>query len=339
MVYPLKMRPYFRHGEETPWGGHALADIFGKNLPDEMTGESLEVSAFPHIPSVITNGALMGMTFSEALSIWGEDLSGLPSGSVYPLLVKLLDAREMLSVQVHPGDEYAKAHENQLGKSESWVVLSAPRGSKLVYGVETKGRPLSEWVAEGRLEEVLRFIEVSPGDVLYIPHGLVHALGHGIMVYEVQQSSNVTYRFYDWGRTSANGKPRELHTQKALDVTREDLKLFPVRGATILSEGGCRTAYISEENFELWRFNVSGAMPLDSGRLLMLTTLGDCRITWPNGALELAAGESILVPAALEGAKIEGRTHVLCSTTPDRDSLRAKLGYRAADVAGLMGSI
>lgn len=334
MVYPLKMIPCFRHGSSTPWGGRALADVFGKDIPDDHTGESLETSALAGLESVVENGELAGQTLSEALELWGAELTGSQEPG-FPLLVKLLDAREMLSVQVHPGDEYARVHEGKLGKTEAWVVLFAPRGSKLVYGVDLKGVPLGQYVVEDRLEDALTWLPVSPGDVLYIPHGMVHALGNGIMVYEVQQASDVTYRFWDWGRLDKDGNPRQLHTRKALDVTRCDLRLPKIEGATTLREGGSATFFICDDNFELSRLNVAGRMPLPGGRMLLLTALGDCNLTWPEGEISLGPGQSAVIPAALEGAAIAGRLPVLCVAAPDRQALREALGYRAGNVAGL----
>lgn len=335
-MYPLKMQPYYRHGEETPWGGSALGAMFGKDIPDNRTGESLEISALEGMESTVSNGEYAGKTVSEMIALWGEGLTGLPEGTKFPLLMKLLDAREMLSVQVHPGDAYAMANDGKLGKTEAWVVLWAPRGSKLVYGIEKSETPLREAMERGETEQILRWIDVAPGDVLYIPHGLVHALGDGIVVYEIQQSSDATYRFWDWGRTGANGQPRELHKEKALDVTRPALNPSKVKGATLLAQGGSKTAYISDANFELWRLNIAGTMPLESGQMLFLTPLGECRLRWPEGALDLRPGDSVLIPAGLEGVSIAGQLTALCSTTPDRQALKDALGYRAGDVAGLM---
>jgi len=339
MLYPLKMLPYFRHGEETPWGGHALGDYFGKPIPDDRTGESLEISALPGRESVVENGPLTGMNLATVLEKWGKDLTGDVEG--FPLLLKLLDAREMLSVQVHPDDAYAHEHENgKLGKTEAWLVIAAERGAKLVYGVNAKdSEELRAQVEAGKLEESLRWVNVQPGDVLYIPHGCVHALGGGIVIYEIQQSSDVTYRFWDWGRVGKDGQPRALHTQAALDVSRPQLKLDKLPGATLITTGGSKTAYISDANFELWRLNVAGDMPLESGRMLLLTALGEAEVKWADGSFTLNPGESCLVPAALEGVSVCGRTAVMCATTPDRPSLREALGYRAELVAGLTKDI
>ena len=335
MVYPLKMKPYFRHGEDTPWGGSALKTLFGKDIPDDRTGEALEVSALPGRESVIENGPLAGLTLTAAIEKWGHDLTGPVEG--FPLLLKLLDARDMLSVQVHPDDEYAGKNEGgKLGKTEAWLVLSAEPGAKLVYGVDVDtSEDLVKAVEEGRLQDSMRWITVLPGDVLYIPHGCVHALGGGIVIYEIQQSSDVTYRFWDWGRVGKDGQPRALHMKQALEVSRPELKLNKLPGATVICEGGSRTAYISDENFELWRLNVAGKMPLPTGRMLMLTSAGEAKVEWADGEMELNPGESCLVPAAMEGVTVSGRTTVLCSTTPDHDAIREQLGYRAELVAGM----
>jgi mannose-6-phosphate isomerase len=295
----------------------------------------LEISALPGRESIVANGALAGLPVSAAIERWGSALTGLDGGA-FPLLLKLLDAREMLSVQVHPDDAYAQSHEGKLGKTEAWLVLSANPGAKLVYGVESDTRQaLRECVEQGRLEGALRWIGVAPGDVLYIPHGMVHALGGGIVVYEIQQSSDVTYRFWDWGRVGADGRPRALHTESALAVSRPELKMDKLPGATMICEGGSQTAYIADENFELRRLNVAGRMPLAPGRMRMITAFGEGAIRWPDDELELRPGDSVMVPAELGGVSIVGRMPAMCAMLPDRDALRAELSYRAELVAGL----
>lgn len=326
--YPLLMNPYYRHGDETPWGGSALRDALGKDIPDDRTGESLEVSALSGLTSVVTNGELAGLGLDAVLARWGANLTGREEES-FPLLLKLLDAREMLSVQVHPGDEYAARRHGKRGKTEAWVVLDAPRGAKLVYGLLPESAPLDQLVRENRLDEALRWIEVAPGDVLYIPHGMVHALGGGLLIYEIQQSSDVTYRLWDWGRG------RRLDIEDAQAVARTDRVLEKLPGATYLCRGGSRTVYICDANFELTRLNVSGRMPLEAGVMRMITPLGPCRLGWPEGELRLNPAQTALIPAALEGVWIEGRLPVLMSTLPDPAALRAELGYRAERVAGL----
>ena len=337
VLYPLKLNPYFRHGEQTPWGGDALGSLFGKAIPDRRTGEALEVSALPGMQSVVDNGELAGAPLSQAISLWGAGLTGLDGEEPFPLMVKLLAAREALSVQVHPDDAYA-AQFGKLGKSEAWVVLSAPPGAKLVYGLRAGAESLEQIVAQGRLEQALNLVNVYPGDVLYIPSGMVHALGGcqgDLVVYEIQQSSDITYRFWDWGRVDQQGRPRELHTQQALAVAKAELSLSPVSGATVLCQGGSVTYYIADRHFELSRLNVAGDMPLAAGRMLLITALGCGRLRWPQGQLELGPGQTALVPAGLEGAVLSGQLSALCSSTPNQLPLRALLGYRAGQVAGL----
>ena len=337
-LYPLLMAPYFRSSEETPWGGSMLRDAFMKDAP-EQTGESLEISALPERESMVRNGAHAGKSFSRMIELWGEALTGLPAGSDFPLLLKLIDAKDTLSVQVHPDDTYAGANEGgKLGKTEAWIVLNCEEGARLAYGVDTRGRTLQE-VVDGGAEEIeaaLNWVDVRPGDVYYIPSGMVHAIGAGMQIYEIQQSSDVTYRFWDWGRVGKNGQPRALHTRQAVDVTRPELHLSKIFGTTSLCKGGSRTYYISNRYFELCRLNVSGSMPVCDGRMLFLTPLGPCTLRWGDEELELAPFDSVLVPAAMEGLTIESDDcKVLMSSLPNREALRAELGYRAENVAGL----
>ena len=164
----------------------------------------------------------------------------------------------------------------------------------------------------------------------------VHALGEGVLCYEIQQSSDVTYRFYDWGRVGANGQPRELHIEKGLDVCKPELDLDRIEGTTALCKGGSRTYYISDTNFELCRLNLAGTMPLESGRMLFLTPMSGCTLRWDGGEMALNPFDSVLVPAALQGVALAGETKVLMSSLPDRPKLIEELGYRAENVAGLL---
>ena len=158
-VYPLVMTPSFRHGSETPWGGHALKELFGKNSPDEITGESLEVSALPGHESRVANGEYAGKTLRDLFPLWGKCLTGLEVND-FPLLLKLLDTRQPLSVQVHPDDSYALSHEGKPGKSEAWYILDAAPGAQLVYGIDTHGESLRSVLDEGKLESSLCRTEV-----------------------------------------------------------------------------------------------------------------------------------------------------------------------------------
>lgn len=305
-VYPLKMKPYFRHGSETPWGGGKLRELFNKDIPDDMTGESLEISALPGRESVIVNGELSGKTLTEAADVMGAELLG--EFKEFPLLLKLLDAKERLSVQVHPDDEYAARVEGKRGKTEAWYILNADPDAKLVFGVKAKSsEELREIVASGHIEDTLNWIDVRPGDCLYIQSGTVHAIGGGIVLYEIQQSSDVTYRMWDWGR------PREIHTQKALDVTRCDIVTRPVEPQTTEVMGGERISLIDGDFFKLTRLNVMGRMPVEADSFALITALGEGAIEYDGGSVLVHNGESVLIPAAMHDFMVSGHLTVLMS--------------------------
>lgn len=327
----MKMRPAFRHGVDTPWGGEGLRDLFCKPIPDDLTGESLEVSALPGLSSIVENGELKGLTLQEVYETYRGRLTGLSDAAGFPLLVKLLDAREMLSVQVHPGDEYAARRHGKLGKTEAWVVLDAPPGARLVLGLK-EGTDLGSAIRNGTLEDALSWLPVSPGDVVYIPHGLVHALGGGIRVYEIQQSSDVTYRLWDWNRTGPDGRKRALHTEDALNVARP-LPGKKAPGVSLDVAGGRMTAYISDGNFELWRLDVSGRMALPGGQMRLLTALGRGVAGFEGGGVALSAGDSLVIPAEC-GAWIDGNLTLLMSATCDKARLGLLFGNRTAEIAG-----
>ncbi len=310
---PFKMIPAFRHGSDTPWGGTTLRDVFGKPIPDDTTGESLEISALPGLCSRDAQGCGL----DELLREGGPAFRGTEVGEVFPLLLKLIHARERLSVQVHPNDEYAGAHENgKLGKTEAWVILDCAPGAKLVYGIEPgiSREHLAQAAQAGRaVEDCLRWLTVSPGDTLYIPAGMVHAIGEGILLYEIQQSSDVTYRFWDWDRRDAQGRARELHLQKALDVTDVSLHLQPCQGERIKKTGGFATRLIDDRMFTLDRLEVSGNMPLEEmpERFRLLTSLCEGWLAYPGGALELKRGDSVFIPASSGRIKLECKGELL----------------------------
>ncbi|HML47657.1 MAG TPA: class I mannose-6-phosphate isomerase, partial [Clostridia bacterium] len=242
---PFKMTPAYRCGASTPWGGEALREVFGKQIPDSRTGESLEVSALPGLCSRDEDGTPL----DALLERHGAALRGTAIGERFPLLLKLLDARDRLSVQVHPNDAYAAAHEQgKLGKTEAWVILAAEPGAQLIYGLnpsvdrETLRQSLGNPEA---LEACLNRVYVQPGEVFYIPAGMVHAIGGGILLYEIQQSSDVTYRLWDWMRRDAKGNLRELHVEDALAVTRTGLWMESLAGVTIAQGRSSRTLYIA----------------------------------------------------------------------------------------------
>jgi len=220
-LYPLKFSPILK---DKIWGGTKLENLFSKPTESDKLGESWELSGYDGDDSVVINGFLAGNTLSELIEIYMGELVGDKIfdeyGLSFPLLFKLIDANENLSIQVHPGDEVAAERHNSYGKTEMWVVLDADKGAELIIGFAkdcTRDEYLDALEA-GEVESLLQKVPVAKGDVFFIPAGLVHAIGKGVVVAEIQQSSDITYRIYDYKRTDDQGNERELHTEQALDV-------------------------------------------------------------------------------------------------------------------------
>ncbi len=294
-MLPLTMHPAFRGGKLTPWGGEKLRTVYGKPIAEVPTGESLEVSCIPGLESTDDTGVKL----PDLIARYGAPFAGKYAGETFPLLLKFIDAAESLSVQVHPDDIYANANENgKLGKTEAWLILDAPEGSQLVYGIKggtTMAELRAACEAGAAVEPLLRKVDVKPGDVCFIPAGCVHAIGAGIMLYEIQQSSDVTYRFYDWDRVDAKGNRRELHIGKALDVTDLDFTLDPIP-----APDAPVARVLDETYFTLDLMKVDGELTVPAiNHFGMLTVLeGDLMLSWQGGSRKLQKGESLYVPCA-----------------------------------------
>lgn len=298
---PILMQPAYRYGAMTPWGGTRLSDLYGRALPDSRTGESLEVSAIAGLNSRDSDGTPL----SELVNKYGKLLVGTKVRGEFPLLLKLIDAKERLSVQVHPDDAYASRNEGKLGKTEAWVILHALPGAELIYGIvpgvnrETLRRA-SEQGAQ--VEPLLRRVPVKAGDAFYIPAGTVHAIGAGIVLYEIQQSSDVTYRFYDWERRDRHGNKRPLHLVKALDVTKFGEELQPIVPLAVPVDRGTgqRERLFDTGYFLTDRYQdcTDVLLPADPRRFSMLTALSETTLRQPDGKVTvLPAGQTMLLPA------------------------------------------
>lgn len=303
-LLPLRMHPAFRGGKLTPWGGEKLRTVYGKAIAEVPTGESLEISCIPGLESADDTGVKL----PDLIARYGARFAGKYADETFPLLLKFIDAADSLSVQVHPDDAYAHANEHgKLGKTEAWLILDAPEGSQLVYGIR-QGVTLSELrtacEAGAAVEPLLRRVDVKPGDVCFIPAGCVHAIGAGIMLYEIQQSSDVTYRFYDWDRVDKQGNRRELHIAKALDVTDLDFTLDPIPAP----DAPCARV-LDETYFTLDLLRADGEQPVPPiNHFGLLTALdGGLTLTWPGGRMPLAKGESLFLPAASPALTLSGK--------------------------------
>ena len=334
MLYPLTFNPVYK---DYLWGGRGLSR-FGKILPrNKKAAESWEISAHQNGLSVVRNGPLAGQSLQELVDLYGDELTGtLAAGSKtgrFPLLIKLIDASDRLSVQVHPDDNYAFTHEKgDSGKNEMWYVLHAEPGAKLIAGVKpgTTKDLFARSITQGNCLDYLNQIPVKSGDAINIPAGLVHAIGEGLIIYEVQQNSDTTYRVYDYDRTDTDGSKRELHIQQALDVIdfHADHKTACVPGITIRQgEDECHTRrvlvvnqYIKSEHWYLQgRIRIKG----DRRRFTALTVLDGTGIVYSGDTghkqveTRLAQGDSCLIPASLNSWEIEGKVSLIAATVSD----------------------
>lgn len=219
-MYTLKLKPALK---DYLWGGTRLKTEYKMESDLEKVAEAWVLSTHKDGPSVVLNGELCGKTLTEAVEIFGADCLGENGKkfSYFPILIKLIDARDDLSVQVHPNDEYALKVEGEYGKTEMWYIVDCEEGAALYYGFkeEISKEEFREKIADNTITDVLNRVPVKKGDVFFIPSGTIHAIGRGILIAEIQQNSNTTYRVCDYGRLGADGKPRPLHIDKAVEVT------------------------------------------------------------------------------------------------------------------------
>jgi mannose-6-phosphate isomerase len=242
-LYPLLFEPVLK---DYIWGGRNLETILGRTLPPGKIAESWEIAAHEDGTTAVANGRFAGTPLTNLHQQLGPDLIGsnnqwAQERDKFPLLVKLLDAHQPLSVQVHPDDAYALAHEgNELGKAEMWVVLRASEEAAVILGVtpQTTRRAFRQAIDAGNLEPFLHRIPVKAGDVVCVPARSLHAIMGGLLIVEIQQNSNTTYRVFDWNRLQADGTPRALHVDRAMDVINFDQ----------VAPGLCRPALISDQD-------------------------------------------------------------------------------------------
>jgi mannose-6-phosphate isomerase len=317
-IYPLTFTPVFR---DYIWGGRNLETKLGRSLPPGIIAESWDISGHPSSPTKVDNGPLAGQTLPQVLDLLGVDLVGSRSQAMlergkFPLLIKLLDANKPLSVQVHPDDDYANIHaDGELGKTEMWYVLHAEEGTCLIYGLKPGVTPASfrQALEAGKLEPCLHRLPVKAGDTIFVRAGAVHALLEGIIVAEIQQNSDTTYRVYDWNRVGADGQPRPLHIEKALDVIDFDLvEPGPAVPQLLEASNGLRREmlvtcpYFRVEKLTFEKRTVSFAGRGDGSTFEiwgMMSGLG--QVVWAGEPLELSAVRFALLPATLGDFTIE----------------------------------
>ncbi len=326
MLYPLKFNPVFK---DYIWGGRNLEE-FGKHLPSGRVAESWEISCHPNGESVVCNGEFAGVSLLDLVKKYGRKLIGtaLPDKDVakFPLLVKLIDANDKLSVQVHPDDDYAFSHENgELGKNEMWHILSAKPGAKLIYGVRpgTTRESFEQAVKENRIEDCLNSVEVAPGDTFNIPAGLIHAIGEGIVLAEIQQNSDTTYRVFDYNRVDKDGQPRPLHIEKAQEVINFNSAERPEKAvglAVKIDAHSLKKYLIVNQYFAVELLEIKGSVlenADDRKFYIYLVTEGEGIIKYEDGTIQIVRGESILIPASMGFYSLEGSFKALKAYVPD----------------------
>lgn len=288
------------------WGGMKLKECFGKQTELTPVAESWELSFHPDGATRVEDGRALEEVFPR--EAWGTHCKRFDR---FPMLIKLIDAAQNLSVQVHPSDAFALANENSYGKTEAWYVVAAEPGAGLYVGFsrDVTQEEFECAIKAGTLTELLNFYEVKPGECYFIPAGTIHAIGAGCLIYEVQQNSNITYRVFDYGRVDKNGNPRELHVEKALRVT--ELKKYEKHAPSATLSGDELLAACAY--FRLERLQVTGeeSYTVEQESFACLTcTSGEGRV----GDLPVRVGDSLLIPAGHGKVALRGDMTLLCAT-------------------------
>lgn len=318
--YPLLMRPV---SKQIMWGGDLLKREYNKTAPFDKIAESWELTVREDEVCVIANGEYTGMTMDKLIaehkSVLGTNCAKYDR---FPLLIKFIDAADRLSIQVHPDNEYSLANEGELGKTEMWYIMDCEPGAKLVYGLKD-GCTIADFaqaVEEGRTEDMMNYVDVKPGDVYFIPAGQVHAIGAGILIAEIQQNSNITYRVFDYNRRQADGSLRELHTKKAIDVIklRSTAEIDEIRysnGDTeACTELLCACEYFTSRKYSTDSENVAVLHVDDKSFVSLLVLDADgAEIEMGDTITAIHKGESYFIPAGSGEVKISGKAETIAT--------------------------
>lgn len=316
-MYPLLLKAPLK---DYLWGGRRLIDEYGFETEKEKAAEAWMLSCHKDGNSVVRNGELAGLTLQQAIEIWGKNSLGKKSAdfTYFPILIKLIDAKDRLSVQVHPDDEYALSHEGEYGKTEMWYVVDCDEDAKLIYGFNqdiSRGEFL-ERINNNNLSPVCNYVPVKKGDVFFIDAGTMHAIGKGILIAEVQQNSNTTYRVSDYGRLGADGKPRELHIKQAIEVTKTQrpTKPYGAVGDVTLYPFGTVRELASCEYFTTELIYLDGNVGIyDNDSFISLLILdGAASLSYTGGMMRLKKGDSVFVPAGLK-VRLTGTAEIMYS--------------------------
>lgn len=326
MLYPLKFKPAFKN---YIWGGRNLENL-GKSLPEGKVAEAWEVSCHRDGVSTISNGIFEGLSLIEFMEKMGNHGMGREFYNYkkvyFPLLLKLIDANEKLSIQVHPGDNFAYTNEKGAsGKHEAWYIIDAKPGSQIIHGVKPGIGKESFYkaVGEGKISECLNYIDVHAGDVINVSPGTIHGIGEGVVLAEIQQSSNIAYRIYDYDRLNERGNKRPLQLKKALrviDFTSNDKRVkFEGLDAQI-GTNSTKSYRLANKYFSLEIYSMNGEVEENAdGRRFFIYLIfeGEALIHYKNGSMCVTRGEAILIPASMGKYILSGSFKALKTYVPD----------------------
>ncbi|MBR7133237.1 MAG: mannose-6-phosphate isomerase [Clostridia bacterium] len=316
-MYPLLLQPPIK---DYLWGGTKLKIDFGFETKKDIAAEAWMLSAHKDGMNIVLNGEFKGKAINEVLEIWGKSALGKNAKkfSCFPILIKLIDAKQKLSVQVHPDDSYALSVEGEYGKTEMWYVVDCEDGAELVYGFKSNisKEEFVRRIKDNTLTDVCNSVPVNKGDVFFISEGTLHAIGEGILIAEVQQNSNTTYRVSDYGRLGADGKPRELHIDKALEVTKCERSVLPYGNIGKVAANGKNTirelAVCDKFSAKLLTLNATMDMYLEDSFISLILLDGNAILKWNDEEFNIKKGDSIFIPAGLK-IKLIGNAEILYS--------------------------
>lgn len=311
MKEPLFMEPIYK---DYIWGGTRLKEYLKKDIKTETAAESWEMSTNDAGLSKIQTGQTLKELFED--SSIKEEIFGTKTKNMkeFPLLIKFIDAKDNLSVQVHPDDEYALKYENDKGKTEMWYVMDCDENAKIICGIKEsiKQEEIANIIRTGKIKEILNEVSIHKGDVIFIPSGTIHAILKGTLICEIQQNSNLTYRVYDWDRIGKDGKPRELHIEKAIDVIKQDLKQKIV--ATSNQKLDTSSNVITCDYFKVDTISIgSKYKQISSPETFeaIMVVEGNGKIQTNGKEYTIKLGDSFIIPASLGEYEIEGNIKLL----------------------------
>ncbi len=315
-MYPLLLKAPVK---DYLWGGTRLKEEFGFESDLEKIAEAWVLSCHKDGASTVRNGEYKGKTLNTVLDIWGKESLGERAAAFpyFPLLIKLIDAKDRLSIQVHPDDRYAVANEGEFGKTEMWYIVDCEPGSQLIYGFKRTidREEFERRIKNNTLTDVCNFVPVKKGDVFFIPSGTLHAIGKGILIAEIQQNSNTTYRVSDYGRLGADGKPRPLHIQKALDVTKTvpPVEEYGAIGKVAKYPFGTVRRLAECDFFTTDLIDMSGiaavTCPKDTFSSLLILS-GEVVLSYAGGNFRAKKGDCIFIPAGMR-ATLSGSAEII----------------------------